>query len=106
MKEEIGRPTEKKPILTEDSRPFVYITIGDNANRIECPLLQLGLGASMPLDELKRSFIKLSSDYASVVIDRHYKEIEPFPDDVFKACRRIYNTRVLNDLERYFEFVS
>ena len=87
--------TEGKPVLTKDGRPIAYITRGDNASRIECPLLRLGIGASMPLGELKRSFISLASDYANVVVTRHHRNGENFPDDVLKACIRICNEKDL-----------
>ena len=73
MAGERDRQAEERPILTQDGRPIAYITRGDNASRIECPLLQLGIGASMPLGELKRSFISLASDYANVVVTQHHR---------------------------------
>ena len=95
---------EGKPVLTKDGRPIVYIITGDSASRIECPLLDLGIGAHMSRDELKRNFIRLSSHYADVVITRNLRRGETFPDDVMRACNKIYNTKNLNGLEEYFEF--
>ena len=102
MTGERDHKAEEKPILTKDGRSIAYITRGDNASRIECPLLQLGIGASMPVKELKRSFIRLASDYANVVVTRYYRNGENFPDDVLKACKRIYNAKDRSYLGEFF----
>lgn len=90
--------------MTKDGRPIVYITTGDSASRIECPLLDLGIGAHMSRNELKRNFIRLSSHYADVVMTRYIRRGETFPDDVLKACKKIYDTKSLDSLEEYFVF--
>ena len=104
MAGERNHQAEEKPILTKDGRPIAYITRGDNTSRIECPLLQLGVGASMPLGELKRSFFRLTSDYANVVVTRYYRNGENYPDDVLKACRRIYSVKDTGYLGEFFKF--
>ena len=100
----VPESVDDSPILTEDGRPIAYITIGSSANRIECPLLQLGIGASMPIDELKDSFLELSHDYASVVINRQVTQGEYFSNDVLKVCMEIYNRKSLSINVEYFEF--
>lgn len=86
---ESERRTDKYPSITEDGKAIVYRSRGDIGVRVECPLLQVGIGLpAWSDDSVEESFAKVLRAHCEVMLKRSARG-EEFPSERLAFAARL-----------------